>query len=185
MIDKLYGKYFQKSRSFLYPVLGIKRTSNRAPAGTYISLDGKIGAEDMKLICTFKHDESEGFQSFENQMLTSNPLFEEKIVVKDYNLYVFNFEPYKHDWFNFLLGKYSKLSIVVKRAIKTYYGENSAEYKYIESYLYPEKFIDVYAKLLDVSTDSLKSIGELCDPFDMEKETLKIPIQDLQMLTKV
>ena len=54
MIDKLYSKYFQKSRSFLYPVLGIKKKSSVIPSGTYVSIKDKIGPEDMKLICTFK-----------------------------------------------------------------------------------------------------------------------------------
>ena len=58
MIDKLYGKYFQKSRSFLYPALGIKRTGIK-PSGTYISLEGKVNPEDVKLVCTFKNDISE------------------------------------------------------------------------------------------------------------------------------
>ena len=74
MIDKIYGKYFQKSRSFLYPALGIKR-GKILPSDTYISIKGLIGAEDMKLICLFKDVESESFKQFEDQMLISNPLF--------------------------------------------------------------------------------------------------------------
>lgn len=185
MIDKLYGKYFQKSRSFLYPILGIKRTSSSTPAGTYVSLDGLIGAEDMKLICVYPINTSEGFQAFENQMLTGNPLFEEKIQVEENYIYVFNLESYKVDWFNFIMGKYSKLSNPVKKAIKQYYGERSAEYKYIESYIYPEKYFDIYAKLLEVDVKTLESIGELCDPCDLEKETLKIPVEYLELLTKI
>jgi hypothetical protein len=185
MIDRLYGKYFQKSRSFLYPALGIKRTSNTLPSGTYLSIDGKVGAEEMKLICSFPHNESEGFKSFEEQMLTGNPLFIEKIRVKDYNLYIFDLEIYQADWFNFIVGKYSKLSAHLKRAIKTYYGEKSAEYKYIETYLYPEKYFETYSKLLDVKVDTLINVGELCNPWDLEKETLKIPVEDLESLSKI
>jgi len=83
-----------------------------------------------------------------------------------------------------MLGKYSKLSNVLKRAIKVYYGENSSEYKYIETYLYPEKYFETYSKLLDIEIRTLKKIGELCDPCDLEKERLKIPIEDLQTLKK-
>jgi hypothetical protein len=185
MIDKLYGKYFQKSRSFLYPALGIKRTSNKLPSGTYLSLDGKVGAEEMKLICSFPHDESEGFLAFEEQMLTGNPLFIEKLRVKDYNLYIFDLEIYQADWYNFIQGKYSKLSAHLKRAIKTYYGEKSSEYKYIETYLYPEKYFETYAKLLDIDVSILIKGGELCNPWDMEKENLKIPVEDLENLNKI
>lgn len=185
MIDKLYGKYFQKSRSFLYPALGIKRTSSTLPSGTYISLYGMIEPEDVKLICTFQQTDSEEFKTFEEQMLLSNPLFVEKIPVKDYNLYVFDLEIYQSDYFNFILGKYSKLSPHLKRAIKNYYGEKSAEYKYIETYLYPDKYFETYARLLDIDVETLKASGELCDPFDLEKETLKIPKEDLEVLNKI
>ena len=105
--------------------------------------------------------------------------------MKGYNLYVFDFEIYKTDWYNFLMGKYSKLSNVLKRAIKVYYGDKSKEYKYIDSFLYPDKYFDVYAKLLEVDVSSLKEIGELCDPWNLEKESLKIPVEDLEILTKV
>lgn len=181
MIDKLYGKYFQKSRSFLYPALGIKRTAAIAPSGTYISLEGKVEPDDVKLICTFKDDPSEKFKNFEEQMLLSNPLFIEKMKIKDYNIYIFDLEIYQNDFFNFLLGKYSQLSPVLKRAIKNYYGETSAEYRFIETYLYPERFFDDYARLLNLDVDIIKSVGELCDPCDMEKEILKIPVESLEI----
>jgi hypothetical protein len=185
MIDSLYTKYFQKSRSFLYPALGIKKTSYHSPSGTYIALEGAVSAEEMKLVCTFKNDESPGFKSFEEQMLISNPLFSNTIIVEDYNLYLFDFHTYEADWFNFILGKYSKFSNPLKKAIKTYYGDKSSEYKYMESYLYPEKYVDTYAKLLQVDADLLKEVGELCDPCDLEKETLKIPVEHLENLKKV
>jgi hypothetical protein len=185
MIDKLYGKYFQKSRSFLYPALGIKRTSYKIPSGTYLSIEGKIEFEDMKLICSFPDDESEGFKKFEEQMLIGNPLFVEKITIKNYNLYVFDLEIYQKDWYNFIVGRYSKLSTVLKRAIKQYYGENSIEYKYIDSYLYPENYFETYAKLLNVDLNLLKNTGELCDPCDIQKEMLKIPAEDLEILNKI
>jgi len=185
MIDKLYGKYFQKSRAFLYPALGIKKGSYITPSGTYISISGKVEPEDVKLICTFRDDKSEGFKSFENQMLLTNPLFLNQVQVKDFNLYVFDLEIYQSDYFNFLLGKYSKISSHLKKAIKNYYGENSAEYKFIETYLYPEKYFETYAKLLDVNVNLLKRVGELCDPCDLDKEILKIPAEDLESLTKI
>jgi hypothetical protein len=184
MIDSLYTKYFQKSRSFLYPALGIKRTSNFSPSGTYISIDGLIEPEDMKLITAFKEDTSEGYKIFEEQMITTNPLYLQTISIQDYNLYVFDYETYAADWYSFLLGKYSKFTPPLKRAIKAYYGETSSEYKYIESYLFPEKHYDIYAKLLDVNVATLKKVGELCDPCDLEKEKLKIPVVDLEMLSK-
>jgi hypothetical protein len=54
----------------------------------------------------------------------------------------------------------------------------------METYLYPEKYHGVYAKLLDVDIDVLKKNVELCDACNLEKETLKIPIKDLELLEK-
>lgn len=184
MIDSLYTKYFQKSRSFLFPALGVKKTANFSPAGTYVAVDGIVQPEDMKLVCAYKEDKSEGFRIFEEQMLLTNPLFNQVLHIREYNLYLFDYQTYMDDWFNFMLGKYSKLSPVLKRAIKAYYGDTSSEYRYIESYLFPDKFFDTYAKLLDVDPYMLKKIGELCDPCDLEKETLKIPVEDLEILQK-
>lgn len=184
MIDSLYTKYFQKSRCFLFPILGIKKSSNFSPSGIYIALEGIIQPEDLKLVCAYKQDDSEGFKIFEEKMLTSNPLFERVLKIQDYNIYVFDFQSYSNDWFQFIMGKYSKLSSMTKKAIKAHYGETSSEYKYVDSWLYPEKYFDTYAKLLEVDVQILKKIGELCDPCDLDKESLKIPVEDLEILKK-
>ena len=184
MIKSLYGKYFQKSKSFLYPALGIKKSSDFSPSGTYLAIDGYIGPEDVKLICTFDKDDSEEFKDFEKHMLLENPLFLDKVEVKDFTVYIFDYQIYQNDWFNFILGKYSKLSTTIKRAIKQYYGNNSAEYTYIDSYLFPKEYFQDYAGLLDMNVDELKTIGELCDACDIEKETLKIPKKYLATIKK-
>jgi hypothetical protein len=185
MIESLYTKYFQKSRSFLYPALGIKRTAAFSPSGTYIALEGLVGPEEMKLVCTYREDQSEEFKSFEEEMLISNPLYFKTMQIQEYNLYLFDFSGYQNDWFNFIMGKYSKLSNPLRKAVKHYYGEASVEYKYMESYMQPEKYYDNYAKLLNVSAEVLKQVGELCDPCDLDKETLKIPVEVLENLKKV
>lgn len=180
MINELYYKYFQKSKAFLYPLLGIKKSSNFSPLNFYIAFEGKIEPDDMKLICSFKPDDSEGFSIFENKVLLTNPLYVETIKLPDQWLYVFNYEIHKNDWFNFLLGKYSKFTPTLKNAVKSYYGESSKEYKYIQTFLYPEKYRDTYAKLLNVSVKLLNEVEELCDPCDLEKETLKISMEKLE-----
>lgn len=184
MIKSLYSKYFQKSKSFLYPALGIKKNSEFSPSGTYLAIEDYIGAEDVKFICTFENIDSIEFKSFEQNMLVENPLFIEKIVIENYTVYTFDYNIYQTDWFNFIMGKYSKLSNVLKKAIKSYYGDGSSEYKYIDTYLHPKEYFDEYADLLDVNVEALKSIGELCDACDMEKETLKIPKKYLESLKK-
>lgn len=184
MITELYTKYFQKSRAFLFPALGIKKTSNFLPVETYVCLAGKVYPEDMMLVVLYKKDESEGFKQFETKMLTGNPLFHKKHETHTHYVYLFNYELYKDDWFNFLLGKYSKLSPLLKRSIKVYYGETTKGYVYMDTYLYPEKYFDKYAELLNVDVDILKRLGELCDECDLLKETLEIPVQDFVVLDK-
>jgi hypothetical protein len=184
MIKRIYAKYFQKSKSFLYPALGIKKNDKFSPKGTYLSIKGAIEPEDVKFICTFDKDESEAFTYFETKMLLENPLFLKKVETDDFNVYIFDYEIYVNDWFSFILGKYSKLSTVLKKAIKTYYGENSTEYEYMHSYLFPKEYYETYSNLLDVDLETLKEAGELCDPCDMEKETLKISTKNLKEFKK-
>lgn len=182
MLKSLYSKYFQKSKSFLYPALGTKKNDPFTPTGTYISIEGYIGPEDVKLICTFEKNETEKFKDFEKQTLVENPLYEEKLEIENYYVYIFNFQIYEEDWFSFLFGKYSRFSGMLKKAIKQYYGKGSSEYKFIETYLYPEEHFENYSKILDISVDDLKEIGELCNPYDENKETLKIPKEYLEKL---
>lgn len=182
MLKNIYRKYFQKSKSFLYPALGIKKNSQFSPVNTYLSIDKHIGVEECKLICRFKNNTTDKFKAFEKDMLIENPLYICKVEDGDHTLYIFDFQIYTEDWFNFILGKYSKLSNSIKKAIKEYYGQDSAEYEFIRTYLYPEEFFAEYAEILDVDVKDLEAIGELCNPYDEEKENLKILLEDFPCL---
>jgi hypothetical protein len=184
MIKSIYSKYFQKSKSFLYPALGIKRKSKFSPINTYISVKGVYEPEDLKFTCTFEKNKSEAFIEFESEMLVNNPLFHQKIELDEFNVYIFDYTIYMNDWFTFIIGRYSDLSPVLKRAIKVYYGENSAEYEHMKTYLYPKEYFDVYSELLEVDVNVLKKIGELCNPCDMRKETLEFSEEVLENLKK-
>jgi hypothetical protein len=65
---------------------------------------------------------------------------------------------------------------------QTLYG---SKYKVLDTYLNPESHFETYAKLLDIDVEILKKIGELCNPCDLDKETLKIPKEDLEILNKI
>ena len=181
MIDKLYNKYFQKSKSFLYPALGIKKSSY-GPENTYLSIDGLITPEEMKLICVFKKSDTEKFKVFEEQQILTNPLYVKKIDAESKNIYVFDLYLYKDDWMYFMLGKYSKFSTMLRRAIRMYYGETSGEYKYLHTFLNPDEYFNKYADLLQMDVDILKNVGELCNPCNKDKETLKISLENLEVL---
>jgi hypothetical protein len=63
-----------------------------------------------------------------------------------------------------------------------YYGENSGEYKYLHSFLNPEEYFNKYADLLQMDVEILKNVGELCNPCNKDKETLKISLENLEVL---
>lgn len=182
MINSLYKKYFQKSRTFLYPALGIGKREY-TPLQTYVALDTRITSEEMKLICLYEHKNISNFKKFEDRYLLRNPLYQDSIISEDQlSLYVFDYSPFADDWEKFLEGKYSKLSPELKRAIKNYYGTSSGEYEYVDTYLYPEKYYKLYSDLLDEPIEIIKSIGELCNPYDPEKELLKFSPKYLESI---
>ena len=171
MITNLYNRYFQKSRSFLYPALGLSKDKQKgfhSPVQTYIAYKDIIKIEDKQLLCQFNTDEK-NFNQFEKKYIHTHPLYKYTL---DKGVYIFNYNTYGQDWDYFIQGKYSKLSDQLKNSIKIYYGEKSQEYKYIHTYLYPDKHFSMYSKLLDIDRQILESNGELCDTFNKEKETL-------------
>jgi hypothetical protein len=184
MIDKLYGKYFQKSRSFLYPALGIRRDSVFLPNATYICIEGLIKPTDMKLVCSFRKEFNPAFTEFEHTVLLTNPLYMRTIETRDNNLYIFDYSLYRQDWINFIHGKYSLFTPMFKKAIKLFYGEASKEYQHMDTYLNPRDYMYVYAALLNVDVKLLISVGELCDKWDPKQEMLIIPVEVLENLPK-
>ena len=46
-LNTLYSKYFQKSKVFIYPLLGIKKGKKIVPKETYFIWNDEISIEDM------------------------------------------------------------------------------------------------------------------------------------------
>jgi hypothetical protein len=67
-----------------------------------------------------------------------------------------------------------------KRKILDFFDKKSGNYAYVESYLFPEKHFETYARILGVDENLLKSVGELCNKPDLEKEKLLIAVADLE-----
>jgi hypothetical protein len=180
MIETLYKRYFQKSRSFLYPALGIPRRPIY-PLQTFVALQGKIRPEDRKLICLFQHDQTPAFEEFEARHLYSSPLFiDSDVRPGEPSLYVFDYMLHDEDWDLFLVGKYSRFSEPFKNAVRQHYGEKSAEYKYMDTFLYPKKYFGLYSELLKMSKEVVATTGELCNPYDPQKEKLVISTNILE-----
>jgi len=188
-LKKLYKEYFQKSRAFLYPALDIKRGTSVVPIETYVSWSRHVTPESRKLICLYHLREDKEYIDFEKQKLLGNPLFEDFREVEDGKaVYVFNFDKkYQEDFDHFLNGKYSRISSELKKKIRGFYGTNSSNYVYIQSYLNPKMYYSIYAELLAEGKDvekmeqNLRQVGQLCSKPDLEKETLELLIKDLEI----
>lgn len=186
MLTHLYRTYFQKSKAFLFPVLGIRKSAYTSPIQTYISWENRVKETDRKLVCLYDITKP-GFASFEKELLFQNKLFEDFEQVSDNkSVYLFNFDIYQEDWNHFCRSRYSNLSRPVKQSVRNFFGANSPEYVYMESFMFPEKYFNLYADLLYDKEDYsegyqlIKSVGELCSSVDMEKETLKIKVNNLE-----
>ena len=183
VIDALYRKYFQKSKIFLYPLLDIKRGTSVVPKDTYLSWNDTINSEDMKLVCVYYVRTDQEYLQFEKNVLLKHNRLIDLVKVNDETLVVtFNFSDLSNDWINFLNGKYSKMNTKIKSKILNFFDKKSGNYAYVESYLYPEKHFQTYANLLNVDVEMLKSVGELCNKPDLEKESLLLEVADLKIL---
>lgn len=175
MLTSIYKDYVQKSRVFLYPVLGIQRGNSIVPIETYVSWEDQISVLNMKLICLYHHRTDDEFKKFEENKLINNKLFSNKFEVEDEDeksVYTFDLSSIGKDYDCFITGKYSRMSFEHKRRIREFYGHKSANYDYVDSYLSPEKYYKTYAKLLGQPVSLLREVGELCSPPNLEKETL-------------
>ena len=185
VIDALYTKYFQKSKIFLYPLLEIKRGTFIVPNETYISWNDKINSEDMQLICIYKPEKNQNYLDFEkNVLLKHNRLIDFIKINEEQIVFTFNFSDLSVDWIHFINGKYSQMEIKIKRKILDFFDKKSGNYAYVESYLFPEKHFETYAKILDVDISLLINVGELCNKPDLEREKLLINIADLENIEK-
>jgi hypothetical protein len=180
-LTALYRKYFQKSKIFMYPILDIKRGSCAVPTETYISWKDIHNSEDAKLICVYHTKNDPEYIQFENNVLLKhNRLCDYSKVDSTTSVFIFDFSDLKNDWFQFVNGKYSKINENLKRKILNYFDDNSANHIYVESYLFPDKFYEQYASILNVDVSLLKTVGELCTKPDLEKETLLIIVENLE-----
>ena len=139
--------------------------------------ENKINSNDKKLILVYNTEEND-FETFKIEKLLKHRLLKENFeVANQKEVFVFDFSAFASDWESFLNGNYSQISIVNKRKILNYFEKNSANYIYIHSYLFPNKWFDRYAELLDVKVDLLLSVGELIDKPNFDKEAFHLNIK--------
>jgi hypothetical protein len=188
-INDIYATYFQKSRVFLFPALGIKKATGIRPIETYMSWGDEIKLTDNKLICFYDLRSDSDFIVHEERFLLGNPLFEDYVEVDSNKaVYIFNFESYAEDFRHVVNGKYSQISIELKVKIREVYGINSPEYRYIKSYLHPKAYYQNYAEILSPQEKYIEQMKgileetvELCSKPDFGREQLKISVKSLKL----
>lgn len=176
-IKEINREYFQRSMFFLYPILKVPPTASIKPKCTYLSWEGKYDVSDYRLICLFsKMDVEHPVKALhEKKYLLGNSRYETMYTVEDDGIvYVFNLENVSKDWDHLLDGSYSKISSYTKLCINDYFRTNTKTGGYMDSYLNPSKYYDIYSKLLDVDSDLLKDGVELLSKPDMVKEHLTL-----------
>jgi len=183
-LNSVYKKYFQKSKVFLYPILGIKRGSSVIPIETYISWDGHYTSEDMKLICVYEVRQDDEYKKFEKNILLNHSRLANYSKINSQLVLAFDFSDLEDDWFHFINGQYSKINMNLKQKILNFFDKTSGNYAYMHSYLIPEKYFNNYAELLNVEPETLIKVGELCSKPDIAKETLIMEIADLENISE-
>jgi hypothetical protein len=184
-INTLYKKYFQKSKIFMYPLLDIKRGTSVVPTETYLSWGDICTTEDMKLICVYHSRVDLEYVNFEKNVLLKHSRLCDYVKADAVtSIFTFDFSDLSDDWNHFLNGKYSKMEIKIKRKILDFFDSNSGNYFYVNSYLFPIPHYKTYADLLDVSVEMIKSVGELCDKPDLDKENLVLEVANLENIEK-
>lgn len=178
-LNSIYKRYFQKSKVFLYPLLGIKRGVSVVPVETYICWQGYYTSEDMKLICVYDIRKDDEYKFFEKNTLLSHNRLSDYVKIGSQAVLTFDFSDLGDDWSRFINGKYSILTIKLKQKILDFFDKYSGNYAYMHSYLIPEKYFNNYAELLDVDAEILIQVGELCSKPDLDKETLVLEVANL------
>ena len=168
---KIYKKYFQKSYTFLYPLLGIKRELSINPIQTYLTCKN---IDDRCLILRYEY--SEECLKFLERYVFINVGYVKHIIKKNNIFVIISLDYFRSEIDGFYNGEYSKISITCKKEILSYYGIHSSEYQVIESYLYPDKYFNDYAIELDVDKKILEQVGELCDKPNKKEEHLNLEL---------
>lgn len=182
MIKQVLSKYTQKSRVFLFPLLGFPRISVTNPIQTYTSWDGKYDVDNMRLICEYANRSDDEFKNFETKKLLSHVHFLDfHETENDTGLYVFDLSLYARTWELVHSGGYSIIPDVDKTKIRKYFSTNSSSAEHIDSYLNPERYFKTYADLLNVEESLLREVGELCSKPDLNQEKLIVKIKDVQL----
>lgn len=182
--------YLQKSRVFLFPLVGIKNDRVFKPMNTYISSKVLISPEypkgitvrDNILIVAYPKSYSRGkdkdtWDMFEAEQIVGSPKFMAIHETEEEFIYTMNMASWSADWKCFLHGRYSLFSEKAKNLVITFRRSylRAAEHRKLYCYLYPydEQCINDFAEELGIPTQELMEVKELCSKPDMTQENFK------------
>lgn len=177
-LSYLYGKYFQKSFNYLFPLLGLTKDEAFQAASSYLWWNGTESIENNKLIVTYESQDSLLYDSFEKKRLFGNPYFESCYKVIGGTVYIFDLSGFSGTVAHFKEGHYSKFSEGVKKRILMYHKSTLDKIprpgRYIHMSLYPELYYEAVEN--EIKVDDLEKVGELMDPYNKKRETLNVEI---------
>lgn len=184
MIKKIYTLdnctidiYLQKSLKFLYPLIVADYPEKPlVPEQTYMGWRGHYKTAENMLICVFVLSNDPEFLKFEKNLIGNKHFVCYKNLEDGKRAFVFNLNTYAVDLLHFKNGRYSFLSQDVKEKILHFYKANKYSTEYMDSYMNPENYFEKYAELLHVDESLLRKGGELCDPYNLLKETCCLQI---------
>lgn len=181
MITELYRDYFQKSHTFLYPFLKIKRNAAFKPEQTYVRWKSVHTTKDRQLIVVYANSDTQSWKDFQKSVLLTNSLLSDVNTSTDGTklIFVFDFNVHAEDYDHFIAGKYSLISDRSRKLISDYYGIHTPEWAYVESFIVPKKYFKLYATILNVEEDLLREVGELCEAPCPVRETLSVDVAEL------
>ena len=182
-MKQIYAQYFQKSKVFLYPLLGIKKGIRYVPIQTYTNWDGHYAGRSNLLLCvyTVEEESKETFDMFMEKHLEKNEFYHSRVSKNNLEIISFNLDFFKEDIKKFNQGKYSEFCILTKKIILNFFGNIGTISEYMESYLYPEKYYEIYSEMLNVPISTLEEVGELCDRPDLRKEKFFTKMVELEL----
>ena len=92
----VYTTYFQKSKVFLYPLLGIKKGAKFIPADTYICWDKLFTKDDRKYILVYNEERTENYLKFEHNQIKRNIYYYSSYNIGEMNIYIFDLCIYRY-----------------------------------------------------------------------------------------
>lgn len=181
MITELYRDYFQKSHTFLYPFLRIKKHAAFRPEQTFVRWKSVHDPKDRLLMVMYPNIDTPEWKDFQRKVLLTNSLLSDVKTSVDGTkmIFIFDLNAHAEDYDHFLAGKYSLISDRSRKLISDYYGIHTPEWAYVESFVFPKKYFTLYANILNVEESLLKEVGELCEAPCPVRETLSVDVADL------